>query len=391
MKKSVVLLVILSILSLFGGCNTNGIYKEESERKSLEGGSKATNSSQLNQGSMVNFPQQIDKTLENGIKIEAAVQISSDINMESLKTYKARVKKHDIQKAKELLLVDKEIITSEENRINENEVILITETEDGYSLSSNSGKDIMFFGPLVQEISFALTRGYLSQDRNDEKFLAKQDLSFSSREQVIQEVKGIAKELEINIDSTPVIYSFSKGQSYVTSVFSGSGAIEETKEFTQDCYLLEFQITADNMPIAKEMSGSPKNGNNTGGIILEVLYSAQGVEAFNMTGDYEIVETLSENQRGISAEEALQRLEYKYNTIILEGAYTVERINFEYIPLPEKEDEYTLIPVWRFGINHAILFPGKEDPTKTVEQNERSFVIFNALTGEEILTDVGEI
>lgn len=390
MKKSVLLVVTFFILFLLGGCRTLDASNEEMKQDSQGDSSVGENSSQVSQKNIaLDIPYQIDKTLENGIKVRTAVQISPEIDINRLKTYKVFDKKHDIEKAKALLLANKEIIASEENSIDENRVINITETKDGCSLLSNFRKDIRLYGSLGQEISFALNKNYLSQEKNDEKFLAKQELSFSTREQVTQAVLEIAKELDVNIISSPVIYSFSKGQSYTTPVFSESGMIEETKYFTRDCYFLEFQIAVDNIPVSKEMSGSEKNGNGMSGTALEVLYSAEGIEEFYMYGDYEIVETLSENQKGISAEEALQRLEDKYDTIILEGEYTVERIDFEYIPLPEKEGQYTLVPVWRFGINHAVEFSGKTDRTEIVRQNERSFVIFNAITGEEILTDSG--
>lgn len=393
MKKRGFLLIIFFILFLFGSCNQADTLKEESREGSVGNSSGDSNSSRVNAGDIAVKPvQEIDKILKNGIKVQAPVKIASNIALENLKTYIVQGKKHDFEKAKELLLAEREIVSSEVNSYDAGTVINVIETKEGYSLMGSSEGGIRLYGPLSQEISDVFINYYLNPMKNDESFLAKNDLSFSSREQVVKESINILSELDIDVDSSPMIYSFSKGDPYTVLAFSQDGVVEKTTFFSQDCYLLEFQITVENMPVSKEMSGSVKAGNSVGGTAVKIVYSSQGIEDFSFEYDYSFVKNLSENQKAITAEEALEKLDEKYDSIILEGGYTVERINFEYIPIQDqKENQVILAPVWRFGINHAIQFPGKEDSTEIVEQSERSFIIFDAITGEEILTDAGSI
>ena len=92
-----------------------------------------------------------------------------------------------------------------------------------------------------------------------------------------------------------------------------------------------------------------------------------------------------------NVDEIISRLDEKYNSIILDGKYTVEKIQLEYIPLETTEaNSYELIPAWRFYVGHEMNIQNKDDSSKTELYKMPTQVLFNATDGTEIQTGVGQ-
>jgi len=158
-----------------------------------------------------------------------------------------------------------------------------------------------------------------------------------------------------------------------------------------ECYIFIYQILDEGMPISIYSNGVFGDGSFTSGTDVRVIYSAEGIVSFRMNYQFENTEIISQNQKGITADQALDLLDKKYNTIILEGEYLVNDIVFEYVPMPDdgSSSNYILVPAWRFLVIHTTEQMGKENAAETVLTEMRNYVVFNAITGEEIIIDYG--
>lgn len=94
----------------------------------------------------------------------------------------------------------------------------------------------------------------------------------------------------------------------------------------------------------------------------------------------------------LTLDEALQIVDDKYNSIIMEGNYKIDKIEMAYTPIQQQNvTEAKIIPVWRFQTNHALQYSAKNDSNETVEMTDTSYILINALDGTELLHSNGDI
>lgn len=97
-------------------------------------------------------------------------------------------------------------------------------------------------------------------------------------------------------------------------------------------------------------------------------------------------------QTVLTLDEALQIVDDKYNSIILEGNYKIDKIEMAYTPIRQQDvSQAKIIPVWRFQTNHTLQYSAKKDSNETVEMTDTSYILINALDGTELLHENGEI
>ena len=90
-------------------------------------------------------------------------------------------------------------------------------------------------------------------------------------------------------------------------------------------------------------------------------------------------------QRVLTLDEALDKVDEKYNSIIMEGDYYINDIQMAYMPI--KTDDagiVRLIPVWYFQTTHQILLPDKSG-TGEIMLPQDGYILINALDGTELL------
>lgn len=146
------------------------------------------------------------------------------------------------------------------------------------------------------------------------------------------------------------------------------------------------------MPISKYGNGIFYDGSFTSGTSITMCYSKDGVVAFYMPYEFSIV-TESEMQSVLNIEAAIDLIDKKYNSVILEGNYLIYGIDFEYVPMPikNKGNLFTLVPAWRFNVEHTYMLDAKTDGGSPVDFTEKSSIVFNAVSGDEIPCDWGGI
>ena len=350
----------------------------------------------------------INKKLTAGVEVDADVNILSSVDLENLSIFKAKLIIQDYEKIKNMFLMDKEIIEeqTDENSLESltNSIYKYYKTRDDFTLSLH-GADIHFGGELGGKIS------NLSYYMGENK-LTGQDLGFKNIKESQIEIEEIINELGIDVIQDPLCYSIdyatlaSGCESFNATMNEIRDSIREEKpeqsfnieglesiyvDKEDECYIFIYQILNEGMPISIYSNGVFGDGSFTPGTDVRVIYSAEGIVSFQMNYQFENTEIISQNQKGITADQALDLLDKKYNTIILEGEYLVNDIVFEYVPMPDdgSSSNYILVPAWRFLVIHTTEQMGKENAAETVLTEMSNYVVFNAITGEEIIIDYG--
>lgn len=94
----------------------------------------------------------------------------------------------------------------------------------------------------------------------------------------------------------------------------------------------------------------------------------------------------------LTLDEAIQKLEEKFDSMIVEGEWHVDEIEMAYIAVPiEGTNDARLLPVWRFQTEHTMEYAGKDDPSQTTTLTDRGDILFNALDGTELFKNNGSI
>jgi len=358
----------------------------------------------------------INKKLTAGVEVDADINILPSIDLENLSTFKAGIVVQDYEKIKNIFLMDKEIIDEQtyENSPESltNSTYKCYRTRDDFSLSLG-GADIYFGGELEGKINYVFSD--TGDDKNSHKFLTGKDLEFKSIKDSQLQIEKVINELGIDVIQDPLCYSIDY-ETLVSECEIANAAMNEIRDSIREespeesfdreglfefinvdkkdeCYIFIYQILDDGIPLSIYSNGVFGDGSFTSGTSIRVVYSAEGIVSFQMNYQFENTEIISQNQKGITAEQALELLDKKYNTIILEGEYLVNDIVFEYIPMPDQgsNSSYTLVPAWRFSVIHTTEQIGKEDAAETILTEVSSYVVFNAITGEEIITDYSSI
>ena len=165
--------------------------------------------------------------------------------------------------------------------------------------------------------------------------------------------------------------------------------IEPTKENEQ--YVLEYPITVNGMPLGSFDGGSYSGDVWATGTSVKVFYGAEGLNMLAMPYALDVTDA-GTPQPVLTLDEAIQKLEEKFDSMIVEGEWRVDEIEMAYIAVPiEGTNDARLLPVWRFQTEHTMEYAGKDDPSQTTTLTDRGDILFNALDGTELLKNNGSI
>ena len=165
--------------------------------------------------------------------------------------------------------------------------------------------------------------------------------------------------------------------------------IEPTKEDEQ--YVLEYPIAVNGMPLAVFDGGSYSGDVWVTGTSVKVFYGVEGLNMLAMPYALDVTDA-GTPQPVLTLDEAIQKLEEKFDSMIVEGEWRVDEIEMAYIAVPiEGTNDARLLPVWRFQTEHTMEYAGKDDPSQTTTLTDRGDILFNALDGTELLKNNGSI
>ena len=358
------------------------------------------NNLNLNGNHATSYDQHISTTMSSGVEVNAEVTLPETVSLDALSVHNVRIVTQNFEKAKKILLGSKEIVEEETSETKEslvNEPYRYCRTSDDFTLFS-SGENIYFKGKHYDKVSAILD---LSEAGNSSIFRTDNNLDFASIKEAQKETTEILKQLNISVLSNPICYTLdytnliNESEIYnqaLEKIPDGQLKAEPISiEKDDECYVFLYQLSANGLPISMHTNGVFGDGSWTSGTSVLCTYSADGLVSLKM--DYQL-EDLSENltvSKGLDVGQALERLDQKYNSMLLEGKYLVDSIEFEYVPMPNqgKSNSYTLIPAWRFSILHTFEEAEKGNSANTITAQQRTNSVFHAITGTELRIDFG--
>lgn len=407
MKRLFAVLIFCALLFLCGcaetaqsmaGENTSASsgVREESTPENEPGQSSADSE----QG--VLFYSEISETWDSGVVVDADV---TAIKEEMLSTYTAKLRVFTVDELAEAfgLSVDSATFSITEDSLEGYVPGTHTylEFEDNRTLISNMAR---FW---YENETFVKTRDLLTvhgSEANAEAFRTGEDLDFATIEQAQAEIQAVLDKLEIPVVREPRCYtldyeslSAENERQYAITM----GIAEEMEAFTPEkleireedaCYLFYYPVAIDGMPVSPYSSGVYGDGSLMAGTELIACYNKDGLAGLAL--EYQpLMQEKSEAQPVISLEEIVEKEKAKYNSVILEGEYTVHDIRLEYIaqPVSAEENSYNLIPVWRFSVEHEYELDKGDGQSGSMVMTRVTYDLYDAFTGEEIPYNAGGI
>lgn len=228
-------------------------------------------------------------------------------------------------------------------------------------------------------------------------YLTGKNLGFATIDEVKEKMRAYIDALGVSV-LEPTCYTMDYDT--MRKVYDGRTAletyeadfdfvIEPTKEDEQ--YVLEYPIAVNGMPLAVFDGGSYSGDVWVTGTSVKVFYGVEGLNMLAMPYALDVTDA-GTPQPVLTLDEAIQKLEEKFDSLIVEGEWRVDEIEMAYIAVPiEGTNDAKLLPVWRFQTEHTMEYAGKDDPNETTTLTDRGDILFNALDGTELLKNNGSI
>lgn len=430
MKKNAFFALLLVLLIVLSACSNTMELAENSKSSSVINSSENITSETPAPNADSELPAEAEERTENhdsivsrelssGVKINADVFVPDMVDFSRLPTYNGEMKRLSLDGVREVLLGDQPVEQTEEEAKGiafPDAVYQLFSTDDGTYLAC-TGESVAYFDSAYGEKDLYF-RPDFSTEYNGDRFLTGKDFPFATRQQAFAEVKKVLGAMDIFVADDYRCYSVDHetltevaeeaiqqeidrilelGQvnpdgSLMTQEDIRAKSFLPDPDYTEkdDCYYFRFYAGADGMPITRCENGIFDNGGGVPGSMIDVYYSADGIAQLYVGDIFQKTDELSADN-GLDLEGAIQVLDDHFNSIIPDGSYEVKEISFEYVPISHGDILHvTLTPAWRFALIHTMEFDSKSggDPVQ-IDSYEQ--IMFNALTGEEILRDLGGI
>ena len=357
MKRfAVVLLSVL--LVLLPGCTKpvteSGVQSTESG--TAESTAEALSSTESGAENTAEKAEHITQTLSSGVMVDTGVYVPESMQQQNLPEMQGTGQEIDFEKIKEIFCAGQKITEETEGSLTEAEKQL--STEDGDYLLVGCGN------------SFFYTAARDTQDTSNlELYKTGKDLDFATIAEADEEIRKVAEELGISV-----------GDSVCYTIDTSS----------MPHYIFQYDLLVNGMPLGKFDGGSYSDNVFTPGTYLTAVLDEDGIRHFDVSYVLKETET-GDAQRVLTLDEALDKVDEKYNSIIMEGDYYINDIQMAYMPI--KTDDagiVRLIPVWYFQTTHQILLPDKSG-TGEIMLPQDGYILINALDGTELLHENGDI
>lgn len=109
------------------------------------------------------------------------------------------------------------------------------------------------------------------------------------------------------------------------------------------------------------------------GTYMTAVVDADGIRHYDVSYVLEELES-GESKKVLTLDEALQAVDDKYNSVIMEGEYFIDDIQMAYTPVQTEETGIVrLIPVWYFQTTHQILVPNRSGTGEVMLPQKRLY------------------
>ena len=365
MKRfAVVLLSVL--LVLLPGCTKpvteSGVQSTESG--TAESTAEALSSTESGAENTAEKAEHITQTLSSGVMVNADVYVPESMQQQNLPEMQGTGQIVEFGKLKSIFCADKTIIEENESTVvtkslgSDIDMEQYIYTENGDYLTCVGGN------------SFLYTAARDTQDTSNlELYKTGEDLDFATIAEADGEIRKVAEELGISV-----------GDSVCYTIDTSS----------MPHYVFRYDLLVNGLPLGKFDGGSYSDNVFTPGTYLTAVLDEDGIRHFDVSYVLKETET-GDAQRVLTLDEALDKVDEKYNSIIMEGDYYINDIQMAYTPI--KTDDagiVRLIPVWYFQTTHQILLPDKSG-TGEIMLPQDGYILINALDGTELLHENGDI
>lgn len=123
-----------------------------------------------------------------------------------------------------------------------------------------------------------------------------------------------------------------------------------TKE--DEFYRMSFRLGYAGAPMSKEAYTTENSERMVMGSEIRVYYGQSGImdcAVHNVYGEKTVLEM---PERLLTVEEAMEKLQQRYDQVLSAGKMRINAISLEYVgkPASNQEDEMTFVPAWRFSL-----------------------------------------
>lgn len=368
MKK--LILVTLVLCMALSACTKAEVGKAPTAESAAASSVESTASGGKSAASEVSLPEKtktaahVTKTLSSGVVVDADVTVPKAMQQQNLPEMQGTGQEIDFEKIKEIFCAGKKITEETEGSYPPDMPGALTEAEK--HLSTEDG-DYLLVGC---GNSFFYTAARDTQDTSNlELYKTGKDLDFATIAEADEEIRKVAEELGISV-----------GDSVCYTIDTSS----------MPHYIFQYDLLVNGMPLGKFDGGSYSDNVFTPGTYLTAVLDEDGIRHFDVSYVLKETET-GDAQRVLTLDEALDKVDEKYNSIIMEGDYYINDIQMAYMPI--KTDDagiVRLIPVWYFQTTHQILLPDKSS-TGEIMLPQDGYILINALDGTELLHENGDI
>lgn len=331
--------IIPMLMIIMTACTSSSCSKKTLQESSAVNNESTDSSSTAQVGG--NFPEKLNMEIER-VKFDAEVLAHSSANKKS-KSYEVTVRKFDKEKVKEKLLSNIEVAET----INYGDEDSYQGTKEEYL--SVSPTRIYFYKNLYLYVNNAFS--LFEDDRNAESY-KDTDFDFASRDEANELVlkdldslgAGVGSDYFINMYSLD--YETMKENEEVLDMDGGldKSAYKSNWSSKDNCYYLCIRQSVNGVPVGYKYSDADENINEYNAPI-QLLYSSSGIEFLNID---RIFDFSDKNEEVVLADmdKISACIAKKYNDILNEAKYSVNKLELHYICIKESETKYTVRPAW---------------------------------------------
>ena len=364
MKRfAVVLLSIL--LALLPGCTKPMTERAESaESETVESIAEDLSSTESGAENTAEKAEHITKTLSSGVMVDADVYVPESMQKSALAEMRGQGQLIDYEELKSLFCSGKTITEEGEEPW---EMVTPGAMEAvGKYVSTQDGD---YLQRICGNTFYYMTERDIQDIEDLTIYETGKNLDFASIEETDKTIRDIAEKLNIAV---------------------GKGVCYTIDTSSQPHYVFQYEILVNGMPLAMFDGGSYSGDAYVPGTYMTAVVDADGIRHYDVSYVLEELES-GESKKVLTLDEALQAVDDKYNSVIMEGEYFIDDIQMAYTPVQTEETGIVrLIPVWYFQTTHQILVPNRSGTGK-VMLPQSGYILINALDGTELLHSNGDI
>lgn len=298
---------------------------------------------------------------------------------------KAEKFKFDSETARAVLLKEKEIAERGETP----DGIVYYQTEDMHFLNVSPGALLYTsFSPVFTSVA----TGFHNYDHEAfAQYANGEALAFGTIQEAESKIQETLNEMVYSQSMEYTCYTLTADAYNQTMALlkqeNGIPAAEAQDEATlpEDCYYFYYRITYEGIAINDREHGDFAKGSVAAGSYLSVIYTKDGIDTLQSEGLIDFSKAVKEEGKPlISAEEALQKVQDKLDTIVGNGETKVTAGKVEYIAKSDSGDANALLltPCWCFEL---LTERTLEKEGETSQHTEKTVLEIDALTGKEMI------